>query len=155
MRTIDIRKSTLTGPIVIVIILGLLYGLDMVRISWRRQADQAFDTTTFNYFVFVLPVVFAILIIFLAWFLLVFFRPSWVTLVFCLLVGAGIQGFVFPLIAAAPILSPLANSPAFTGLRTVLYDLGTGSMTLQAGAFILVIGLTDLARKISTTTQHN
>ena len=155
MKTIEVRKSKLTGLVAVIVIIGLLYSLDMVRISWRRQAYQTFNTTTFNYFVFVLPIIFAVLAIFLSWFLLVYSKPTWLTLSVCLLVGAGILGFVFPLITTTPILSPLAKGTAFIGLRTVIYDLGSGSMTLQVGAFVLVIGLIDLARKILATTRHN
>jgi hypothetical protein len=100
----------------------------------------------FLYFTFALPVVFAVLIIFLSWLLLVHFKPMWVTLIFCLLVGAGLVGLAFSLVAVNPILSPIVNSMALTGLRRVIFDLGSGSITLQAGAFVSAIGLINLIR---------
>jgi hypothetical protein len=76
MKTFDIRNSKLIGPIAVVSVLGLLHWLDTIHISWCRQTLQSFNTTTFSYFVFMLPVVFAVLVSFLSWLLLVFSGPT-------------------------------------------------------------------------------
>jgi len=92
--------SKLIGPIAVAVVLGLLYWLDTVYISWRRQAFQTFNTKPFFYFTIALLILFAVLVIFLAWLLLVYSRPSWVALVFCLLAGTSILGLLFLYIAA-------------------------------------------------------
>ena len=70
------------------------------------------------------------------------------TIIFCLLAGTSI------LAISRPFEIPILNQPALTGLFYVIYSLETASMTLQAGAFILIIGLIDLARKIVGITRH-
>ena len=77
MTTNDIRKSQLLSILAIVSIIVLVNWLDMVTISWRRQARAAFDMGPFLYFYFALPFLFAILAIFLSWLLLVRFKSTW------------------------------------------------------------------------------
>ena len=155
MRTIDIRKSRLTGPMAVVIILGLLYWLDTVLISWRRQAFQTFNTKPFFYFTIALLILFAILVIFLAWLLLIYSQPSWVTLIFCLLTGTSILGLLFLYIALPRPMGALLRHPALTGPFYVISSRGLESMTLHAGAFIFVIGLIDMGRRIRAITSHD
>lgn len=148
MRTIDIRKSNLTGPVVVILVLGLLYWLDTVHISWRRQAFQTFDTEPFFYFMIALLILFSVLVIFLAWLLLVYSRPSWVTIIFCLLAGNSI------LAISRPFDISVLNQSALSGLLYVIYSLESASVTLQAGAFVLVIGLVGSVRIILEKTHH-
>lgn len=155
MKTFDIRNSKLIGPVVVILILGLLYWLDNIQIAWRRQAFQTFNTKPFFYFTLALLILFAVLVIFLAWLLLVYSRPSWVTLIFCLLAGTSILGLLFSYIAAPRPMGPILSHPALTGLFYVISSLGSASMTLQAGAFVLVIGLVGLVRKMRATTASS
>jgi len=154
MKTNDIRNSKLTGPIAVVIILGLLYWLDTIQISWRRIAFQTFNPKPFFYFNIALLILYAVLVIFLAWLLLIYSRPSWVTIVFCLLVGTSVLGLLFSFIAAPRPMGPILDHPALAGPFNVISSLISASMTLQAGAFIFVIGLIDLVRKIRETTRN-
>ena len=155
MKTFDIRNSKITGPIAVVIILGLLYWLDTVLISWRRQAFQTFNTKPFFYFAIALLILFAILVIFLAWLLLIYSQPSWVTLIFCLLTGTSILGLLFSYIAVPRPMGSLLNHPALAGPFYIISSRGFESITLQAGAFIFVIGLINLVRKIQAITSHD
>lgn len=155
MKAIDIRKSKLIGPIVVIPILGLLYWLDNFRIVWQRQAFQTFNTKPFFYFAIVLLILFAILVIFLVWLLLIYSRPSWVTIVFCLLAGTSILGLLFLFIAAPRPMGPILDHIALAGPFYVISSLVSASMTLQAGAFIFVIGLINLARRLRATTLYN
>jgi hypothetical protein len=109
MRTIDIRKSRLSGPIVVVIILGLLYWLDNFQNTFRRQAVQTFNMRSFIYFSGGLLILFAVLIIFLTWFLLVCSRSSWLTSIFCLLTGTFILGLLFSNFSANPVLRSILD----------------------------------------------
>ena len=153
MTTKDVRKSQFLSVVVIVSTLGLMYWLDTVTIFWRRQAHATFNMESFNLFSFTLPVVFAVLVIFLSWLLLVHFKPTWATLLFCLLVGVGLVGYPILFIIGRPIL--VVNSPALGLLRTVLFGLGTGSMTVQVGPFILLIGLINLTRTLVAATPKS
>jgi hypothetical protein len=155
MRTIDIRKSRLSGPIVVVIILGLLYWLDNFQNTFRRQAIQTFDMRSFIYFSGVLLILFAILIIFLTWFLLVYSRSSWLTSIFCLLTGTFILGLLFSNFSANPVLRSILNIDPLARFLYVILRRGFESMTLQAGAFVLVIGLVGLVCKIREKTVSN
>ena len=155
MKTFDIRNSKITGPIAVVIILGLLYWLDTVLISWRRQAFQTFNTKPFFYFAIALLILFAILVIFLAWLLLIYSQPSWVTLIFCLLTGTSILGLLFSYIAVPRPMEPLLSHPALAGPFYVISGRGFEAMTLHAGAFIFIIGLIDLGRRIRAITSHD
>jgi len=131
METIDIRKSRLTGLIAVVITLGLLYWLDNVQITWRRHAFQTFNTKPFFYFTGALLILFAMLIIFLAWFLFVYFRSSWVTAVFCLLTGTCILGLLLSYFTANPVLRSILDLGALTGLLYVIFSRGFVSMTCK------------------------
>lgn len=154
MRTIDIRKSRLSGLVAVVIILGLFYWLDNVQITWRRNAYQTFNVKPFFYFSGALLILFAMLIIFLTWFLFVYSKSSWLTSVFCLLTGNFILGFLFTNFSPNPTLQSILNLDPLTRLWYVISTRGFESMTLQAGAFVLVIGLVGLVRKIRETTLH-
>jgi len=48
----------------------------------------------------------------------------------------------------------LESIPALTGLRTVIFELGSGSLTLQVGAFLFVIEIINLFRKLIATTKR-
>ena len=155
MKTFDIRNSKLIEPITVVIILGLLYWLDTIQISWRRHAFQTFNIKPFFYFTIALLILFAMLVIFLTWFLFVYSRLSWVMPIFCLLTGTFLLGLLLSYITANPILRSILNLGALTGLVYVISSLGSASMMLQAGAFVLVIGLIDLVHKIQAITSHD
>lgn len=154
MKTIDFLNLKLTGPVAVVIILGLLYWLDKVQISWRRHAFQTFNIKPFFYFTIALLILYAILVIFLTWFLLVYSRSSWMTLIFCLLTGTFILGLLLSYITANPVLRSILSLGVLTGLVYVISSLGSASMMLQAGAFVLVIGLVGSVRKIRETTKR-
>lgn len=155
MRTIDIRESRLSGPVAVVIILGLFYWLDNVQITWRRQAVQTFTMKSYFYFSGAILILFAILIIFLTWFLFVYSRSSWITSIFCLFTGTFILGLLFSNFSANPVLQSILNLDPLTRLWYVILSRGFESMTLQAGAFVFVIGLVGLVRKIRETTSHD
>ena len=155
MKAFDIRISKLISPITLVSVLGLLYWLDTIYISWRRQAFQTFNTKPFFYFTIALLILFAILVIFLAWLLLIYSRPSWVMLIFYLLAGTSILGLLFSYTTVARPMGPILSHPALTGPFYVISSLGSKSMTLQAGAFVFVFGLIDLVRKILEILQHD
>ena len=155
MKTFDFRKSKLIGPIAVVSILGLLYWLDAILISWRRQAFQTFNVKPFFYFNIAILILFAFLVIFLAWLLLVHSQPSWVTIVFCLLPSTSILGFQVLFIAAPRPMAPVLSHPAFAVPFYAISGRGFESLTLHAGAFIFVIGLIDLVRKIQEPTKRS
>jgi hypothetical protein len=155
MKTFDIRNSKLIGPITVVIILGLMYWLDIILISWRRQAFQTFNIKPFFYFNIALLILFAILVIFLAWLLLIYSQPSWVTLVFCLLTDTIILGLQVFFIAPPGFLASILNHPAITVGFYAISGRGFESITLRAGAFVLVIGLVSLFCKIRETISQN
>jgi len=155
MRTIDIRKSQLTGPIIVILILGLLYWLDHFQNTFRRQAFQSFNVRSFVYLSEALLILFAILIIFLTWFLFVYSRSSWLTSIFCLLTGTFILGLLFSNFSANPVLRSILDFDPLARFLYVILNRGFESMTLQASAFVLVIGLIGLARRIRETTKRN
>ena len=152
MRTIDIRKSRLSSPIVVVVILGLLYWLGNFLITFRRHAIQTFDMRSFIYLSGALLILFAILILFLTWFLFVFSRSSWLTYIFCLLTGTFILGLLFSNFSANPVLRSILNLEPLARFLYVILSRGFESMTLQAGAFVSVFGLLGLVRKIRERT---
>jgi hypothetical protein len=86
MTTNEFRKSQLLSVMAIVSVFGLVYWLDTVTISWRRQARATFNMEPYLYYWVALPAIFAILAAFLFWLLLMHFKPTWVTLIFCLLI---------------------------------------------------------------------
>ena len=153
MRTIDMRKSRLSSPIVVVVILGLLYWLGNFLITFRRHAIQTFDMRSFIYLSGALLILFAILILFLTWFLFVFSRSSWLTYIFCLLTGTFILGLLFSNFSANPVLRSILNLEPLARFLYVILSRGFESMTLQAGAFVLVFGLFGLVRKIRERTR--
>ena len=154
MRTIDIRESRLSGPVAVVIILGLFYWLDNVQITWRRNAFQTFNVKPFFYFSGALLILFAMLIIFLIWFLLVHSKSSWITSFFCLLTGTFILGLLFSNFSANSVLRSILNLDPLSRFLYVILSRGFESMTLQAGAFVFVIGLFGFVRRIREITFH-
>jgi len=154
MRTIDIRESRLSGPVAVVIILGLFYWLDNVQITWRRNAFQTFNVKPFFYFSGALLILFAMLIIFLIWFLLVHSKSSWITPFFCLLTGTFILGLLFSNFSANSVLRSILNLDPLSRFLYVILSRGFESMTLQAGAFVFVIGLFGFVRRIREITFH-
>jgi len=155
MRTIDIRKSRLTGPIAVVIILGLFYWLDNILITWHRHARDTFNRQPFYYFSGALLILFAMLMIFLTWFLFVYSRSSWLKSIFCLLTGTFIQLFLFSNFSPSPVLQSILSSGPLTIFWYTISSRGFESVTLQAGAFILVFGLVGLVCKIRETTSRD
>jgi hypothetical protein len=135
MTTNEFRKSQLLSVTAIVSIFGLVYWLDTVTISWRRQARASFNMEPFLYYFVALPVIFAILAAFLFWLLLMHFKPTWVTLIFCLLIGVSFLVFAVSMATGNPILNLIARSTGliFTSVYKVFTDLGTNSMTFQMG----------------------
>jgi hypothetical protein len=155
MTTNDTHKSQTLRISAIVVILGQMYWLDTVTILWRRQAHATFKMQSFNLFSLTLPVFFAVLAIFLSWLLLVRFKPTWVTLVFCLLIGAGYVILAISIVFANPFMLQILNSTGLAYISRVILELGSSSMTLQVGAFILVIGLINLIRILVTATPRS
>jgi len=154
MRPIDIQKSRLVGPIVVTLILSLLYWLDNFLNTFRRQAIQTFNMRSFVYLSEALLILFAVLIIFLTWFLFVYSRLSWITFIFYLLTGTFILGLLFSNFSANPVLRSILNLDPLARFLYVILSRGFESMTLQASAFVLVIGLVGLVRKIREITLH-
>lgn len=152
MTTNDTRKSQAFGLTAIVVMLGLMYWLDTVTILWRRQAHATFRMQSFNLFTLTLPVVFAVLAIFLSWLLLVRFKPTWVTLIFCLLIGVGYVILAISIAYPNPLLLQILKSTGLAFVSRVILELGSSSMTLQVGAFILGIGLINLIRILVKAT---
>ena len=151
MKTFDIRNSKLIGPIVVILVLGLLYWLDNLQNTFRRHAVQTFNMRSFVYFSGALLILFAFLILFLTWFLFVYSRSSWLTSIFCLLTGTFILGLLFSNFSANPVLLSILNLDPLARFLYVILSRGFESMTLQAGAFVFVIGLIDIVRKIRAT----
>lgn len=154
MRTIDIRKSWLTGPIAVVLILGLLYWLDNILIIWHRHARDTFNLQPFYYFSGGLLILFAMLMIFLTWFLFAYSRSSWFKSIFCTLTGTFILGLLFSNFSPSPVLQSILSFGPLTRLWYAISSRGFESVTLQAGAFILVIGLVGLVYKIRETPSR-
>jgi hypothetical protein len=109
---------------------------------------------SFNLFSLTLPVVFAALVIFLSWLLLVRFKPTWVTLAVCLLIGAAYVILAISIAFANPLTLQILNSTGLAYVSRVILELGSSSMTLQVGAFILVLGLVYLIRILVTITPR-
>ncbi len=154
MRTIDVQNSRLSGPVVMILVLGLLFWLDNFQNTFRRQAVQTFNMRSFIYLSEALLILFAVLIIFLTWFLLVYSRLSWLTSIFCLLIGTFILGLLFSNFSANSALRSILNIDPLAYFLYVILSRGFESMTLQAGAFVFVIGLVGLVRKIREITLH-
>jgi hypothetical protein len=131
------------------LVIALCYWLDMITISWRRQVQNTFDRQPFYLFTAALPVLFAAFAIFLSWVLLVRFKPAWPSVIVGLVVGLVAGAVMLTIAAANATLLPLINLPLLTGLRTVIFELTTASLTVQACAFILVISLVNLVRKVA------
>lgn len=152
MATNDVRKSQFLGVVAIVSILALAYWLDMLTVSWRRQARAEFNLQPFLVFYFMLPIIFIILAVFLSWLLLVYLRSTWVTIGLCLLIGINFVVFTASIVSANPILSQIVNGTGFFLLNRGVHALGTGSMTFQVEALLLVIGVIDLIRVLRAST---
>jgi hypothetical protein len=155
MTTKDTRKSQALRLTAIVVILGLSYWLDTLTILWRRQARDTFNLQPFYLFSLMLPVVFAVLAIFLAWILLVRFKPTWMTLIFCLLIGFGYVILAISIPFANPFLLQILESTGLTFVERVILELGPSSMTFQVGAFILVLGLINFIRVLVMRTPRS
>jgi len=127
----------------------------MVTISWRRQARAEFNTQPFLLFYVMLPLVFAILAIFLSWLLLVYFRSTWVTLILCLLIGINFVVFAASIVSRNPILFQIVNSTGFALVNRGVLAIGNGSMIFQMEALILVLGVINLIRTLKVSTPKN
>ena len=154
MKMIDVRNSKLTGPTLVILILSFLYWLDNFQNTFRRQAIQTFNMRSFVYLSGALLTLFAILIIFLSWFLLVYSRSTWLTSTFYLLTGAFILGLLFSNFSANPALRSILNLDPLARFLYVILNRGFESMTLQASAFVFVIGLFGFVRKIREIAFH-
>jgi hypothetical protein len=155
MNTNETRKSQTLSLTAIVVILGLMYRLDSVTILWRRQAYAAFKMQPFNLFSLTLPVVFAVLAILLAWLLVVRFKPRWVTLIFCLLIGASYMILAISIAFGNPLMLQILKGTGLEIVSRIILELGSSSMTLQVGAFILVLGLINLIRILIAATPRS
>ena len=140
MKTIDIRNSKLTDPTVVILTLGLFYWLDNFLADFHRQAVQTFNMKSFVYFSGALLILFAILIIFLTWFLFVYSHSSWLTSIFCLLTGTFILGLLFSSFSANPFLRSIFNIKPLANLWYVISSRGFESMTLQGGLLFWFLG---------------
>jgi len=155
MITNNVRKSQLLSVVAIVGILGLAYWLDVVTNSWRRQARAEFNMQPFLLFYFLLPLIFAILAIFLSWLLLVHFKSTWVTLTLCLLIGINFVVIAASIVSRNLILSQIVNSTGFALINRGVLAIGNESMMFQMEAVILVIGLINLIRTIKASTPKS
>jgi len=155
MTTNHVRRSQLLSVVAIVGILGLAYWLDMVTNSWRRQARAEFNMQPFLLFYFLLPLIFAILAIFLSWLLLVRFKSTWVTLTLCLLIGINFVVIAASIVSRNSILSQIVNSTGFALINRGVLAIGNGSMMFQMEAVILVIGVINLIRTIKASTPKS
>ena len=150
MTTKDILKSQALSLTAIVVLLGLMYWLDTVTVLWQRQARNTFNMQPFILFSLVLPVVFAIIAIFLSWLLLMRLKPTWLTTVFCLCIGVGYVILAISIPFANPFLLQVLEITGLVFISRVVLDLGPSSMSLQVAAFILVLGLINLIRVLVT-----
>jgi hypothetical protein len=155
MRTNPVRRLQLLSVVAIAGTLGLAYWLDMLTNSWRRQARAEFNLQPFLFFYFLLPLIFAILAIFLSWLLLIQFKSTWVTLILCLLVGINFLVIAASVVFPHSILSPLVTSTAFAIINRGALTIGNGSMMYQLEAVILVIGVINLIRAIQVSTPKS
>ena len=155
MATTDVRKSQLLSVVAIVSVLGLTYWLDILTVSWRRQARAEFNMQPFLAFYVMLPLVFAILAVFIFWLLLVHFKSTWVTIVLCLLIGINFVIFAVSMVSGNPVLNQIVNTAGFTLLNKGVFTIGIESMTFQMEAIILVIGVINLIRTVSASTQKS
>lgn len=155
MATMDVRKSQLLSTAAIVSVLGLAYWLDMLTVSWRRQARAEFNMQPFLVFYVMLPLVFAILAVFLFWLLLVHFKLTWLTVILCLLIGINFVVFAASMVSGNPVLNRIVNSTGFTLLNRGAFTIGIESITFQMEAIILVIGVINLIRIVSALKQKS
>ena len=155
MATTNVRKSQLMSGVAIVSILGLAYWLDMLTVSWRRQARAEFNMQPFLVFYFMLPLVFATFAIFLSWLLLVRFKPGWLTIGLCLLIGIHFIVAAISIVFPNPILPQIVNNRVFALMNRGFLEVGTGSMIVQIQALILVIGIISLIRTLTVSTPKS
>ncbi len=141
------NKSQLLSLAATVGVVALLYGLDTLTVSWHRRVFASFNAQPFQIYTMLVPVLFAALILFLAWLLLVRIRQGWPMQVFGLLAGALLVGTGVLIATGSPAVLPFINLPLLGWLRTAIFDLGAASLTFQAGAFIFVIALVNMARR--------
>ena len=151
MATTDARRSQLLSVVAIVSMLGLAYWLDMLTVSWRRQAHAEFNMQPFLVFYVMLPLVFAILAVFLFWLLLIHFKSTWVTLLFCWFIGINFVVFAASMVSGNPVLNQIVNSTGFMLLNRSVFTIGIESMTFQMEAIILVIGVINLIRSVAAS----
>jgi len=135
--------------------LGLLYRLDNFLNTFCRQAFQTFNVRSFDYLSEALLILFAILIIFLIWFLFLYSRSSWRTSIFCLLTGTFILGLLFSNFSANPVMRSILNIELLSRFFYVILSRGFESMSLQAGAFLFALGLISLIRGIRAENSHD
>ncbi len=83
------------------------------------------------------------------------FKPTWATLIFCLLIGVSFVVLAVSIVSGNPILVQIMNSTGLVFLNRIVLELGSGSMTLQVGALILVIGLSNLIRTLVVATPKS
>jgi hypothetical protein len=151
MITNPVHRSQLLSVVAIVGILGLAYWLDMLTISWRRQARAEFNMQPFLFFYFLLPLIFAGLAIFLSWLLLVHFKATWVTHTLCLLIGINFVVIAASIVFPNALLSQIVNHPGFAVINRAVLVRGNESMMYQMEAVILVIGVINFIRTIQAS----
>ena len=155
MTIMDERKSQSLSVLSIVGLFGLAYWLDIIMVSWRTAARAEFNMQPFLVFSYVLLIVMAIFTVFLSWLLLVHFRPTWVTVILCLLIGLNFVVFVVSVVSGNPILNQFVQSTGFALLNRGVFEFGNGSMTLQTEALLLVIGVINLIRIVRVATPKS
>jgi hypothetical protein len=102
-----------------------------------------------------LPLIFAILAVFLFWLLLVHFKSTWVTVILCLLIGINFVIFAASMVSGTPVLNQIVNNTGFTLLNRGVFTIGIESMAFQMEAIILVIGVINLIRNVSTLSPKS
>jgi hypothetical protein len=142
---VDRRLQALSHAAIVVLPL-LVYWLDRFTILLRRQSRMEFTMPRYILFSLSLPAVFAVLALFLAWLLLVRLRPAWTAILLCLLAGAGYVILVISLAFPGARTLQLLESTGLAFVSSPILELGAGSLTLQMGAFFLVLGLVNLVR---------
>ena len=110
MTMINFRQTQLYSIAVLVAVFGMLYWLDTVHVKWQRQIHQTREIITNNFFTFAIPAIVVLVVVFLAWFLLIYSKPTWLLLISCFFIGISDLFFISPLATTLPTLTSLTNN---------------------------------------------
>ena len=149
MTMINFRQTQLYSIAVLVAVFGMLYWLDTVHVKWQRQIHQTREIITNNFFTFAIPAIVVLVVVFLAWFLLIYSKPTWLLLISCFFIGISDLFFISPLATTLPTLTSLTNNLIFTGISNTFHNLGYRSTTVQVGSFVLGVGFIILIQKLT------